>query len=428
MPTTEMHDVEAEQRLVFAVAEEGRVLGARKAAALFASLKLMERDFFDERTRKALNVIVECISRQLAPIQQVIAPQLGLTNGEWGDYAPCFERSEILSVPQAQALSYRVRELASRRRAYDEARKILALAQEGKANGFELSAEMARAAGRIPGASGVWRDDLFTLDANAIEVRATQEARVGSSTVETGYHTLDELTGGFQATLCVVCGFPGQAKSGFVGSVIRNMMRRGDRAALFSMEDRATWLTYRWLSHESGVPNFVLRYKQLSGEQWGSYGIADSAIRKWPGRAFFDDRAGLKPQEVLFAAREAFEDLKVSAVFLDNMTAMRMPRGDRRDLEFQDFLVEARALADEFRKPFVVVSHTKFGEGRKSTDMPRLIDCSESTAFDKLARCAYGISKGEGSIKIGVLKNNSGVAGSVVSLPFRGRSALLEDP
>jgi replicative DNA helicase len=129
----------------------------------------------------------------------------------------------------------------------------------------------------------------------------------------------------------------------------------------------------------------------------------------------------------LSGAREAIQR-GAKIIFLDNMTAMRLPRGDRRDLEFQDFLVQARALANESGVPFVVISHAKRREGLDVDQLPLLTDCAESSAFEKLCRLAYGLcrNKDSNTLTVGVLKNTNGRAWRKFDLELRPDSALVD--
>jgi replicative DNA helicase len=419
-------DPRAEQQALALVISEGRIFGASKAQSLLSAMALQREDFSSAPSRAVFDVLTETLSRHLAPIHSVLAPKLSAVKGcEAEDFSGFIDSREVLSEPQGAALARVVKNLAARRRAAESARHIMALAQSGEMDEYELADEMQREAKRIPGLGSGWAHHERTMDKSDARVRSVQDGRM-HPTVASGFHKLDGITGGFQPTLGVICGMPGRAKSAFVASCLRNISRRGESAAIFSMEDRAEWLTFRWAAHESGIPNFVLKYRPLTEGQWVDYAEASQEVRKWKP-IWIDDRAGLRPKEVLFAAREAFAELNARAVFLDNMTAMRMPRGDRRDLEFQDFLSDARALAEEFNRPFVVVSHTKLRDGGKVDDMPRLIDCSETTAFDKLARLAYGVTKEEDEIHIQVLKQNNGAAGQRLSFKFNPTSALLQD-
>jgi replicative DNA helicase len=419
-----LHSREAEVRLLGAVIHEGRVMGAGAASAMLDRAALRRQDFSAPDCSLVFHGLGEILKRSLAPLRGLVRQEIVRSGAEAFEMDEFFEGHELVSEAEVLSLSATVRNLASRRRAVEGSNRVRAMAESGEMDELELADELMRVAREVPGVSSGLIDHPVIADRSDARVRSVQDARF-LPTVATGFDELDQITGGFQPTLNVVCGMPGRAKSAFLAACLRNMARRGDRAAIFSMEDPGEWLTFRWSAHESRIPNFVLQNRPLTEGQWSKYAEASSAVRSW-STVWIDDRPGLRPNEVLHGAREAFQ-MGARAVFLDNMTAMRIPRTDRRDLEFQDFLTQARSMAKEVNRPFVVVSHTKLIDGRKIDDMPRLIDCSESSSFDKLARLAYGVVKREDEVHIGVLKNNNGAAGKQVALKFDPISALVID-
>jgi len=423
-----------EQKLLAIVAEEGRVLGASKARALLDSLGLQGDDFSERPARLVFEAFAAALPRGLAPVREALESELLRLGGErvaWRNFAPCF--SPVLATSaEALALAVALKNLASRRRAYEAARRIIALAETGEAVGPELAQEMHHAANTVPGHSSAWRGASQGSDAASKRIRAVQDGRILPN-VPTGYPEIDGAIGGIHPTLVVLCGRAGVVKSGIAASVLRNVARRGQVGAIFSLEDREEWLGFRYLAHASGIPQFVLRNRPLTEGQWFNLEEAKGHVHSWDSRILVDDRPGLKPAEILLAAREAYAERGASIVVVDNMTAVRFGRGDRRDLDVQDFLSGGRELADEFKAPFVVIAHTHNREGTKPDALPRLADCREAPgAFENLARLALGVAKApdEDFVRLGVLKNQNGKTSgdTFIKLPFHQASGLLADP
>jgi replicative DNA helicase len=442
---TPLIDTKSESRVLSLVAEEGRILGAARARALLEACGLQADDFSQTYARLVFEAFVSALPRGLAPIREVLWPELSKAAGEkaaWSDFERFFTPTSIGTSEEARAVAKALKDLASRRRAVEAARRIIALAETGESVGAELAAEMHDAAKTVPGFSGSWVSARRASDIAGRRIREVQDGRL-SPNVPTGYPALDEAIGGLQPTLVVLCGRAGVVKSGIAASILRNVARRGQVAALFSLEDRMEWLGFRYLAHDSGVPQGVLRNRPLSESQWLNVAQADKQVAEWDSRILVDDRPRLKPGEILVGAREAFAERGACLCLIDNMTAVRFGRGERRDLDVQDFLTDARELADEFKRPFVVIAHTHNREGTKPGDLPRLADCREAPgAFENLARLALGIAyeppppaeHGKPPppapvIRVGVLKNQNGktLAGRHIELPFQASSGLLQD-
>jgi hypothetical protein len=60
--------------------------------------------------------------------------------------------------------------------------------------------------------------------------------------------------------------------------------------------------------------------------------------------------------------------------------------------------------------------------------MPHLTDCTETSAYEKICRLAYGLARNPetNQVEIGVLKNTNGESHISVKLQLRPSSALLE--
>lgn len=431
-----LSDTTAEARLLSIVAEEGRIIGPPRARALLEACGLQTDDFSDARARLVFGVFADALAKGRHPIRETLWPELqrSARDAKWEDFARFFVPASVGTSEEARGLGLALKNLASRRRAYEAAKRIIALAETGEAVGDELAQEMHEAANSIPGRSGAWATARRGVEAAAKRIRLVQDGRLLPN-VPTGYHEIDRLVGGLQPTFVAIIGQQGVVKSGFVLSILRNMARAGRKGALLCPEDRQDWLGFRLLAHHSGVPQFILRNKPLAESQWQDVASADAQVSEFDSRILVDDRPHLRPGEVITAAREAYSERGAEAVFVDNLSAIRFARGDRRDLDVQEFIENGRALADEFKAPFAVVCHTDI-KTAKPTDIPALWQCREApNAIALVCRQAFGIALGvapkDGAapldIQVGILKTQIGKPGLAVSLPFRARSGMLED-
>lgn len=403
-----------EEAIIQTLWQESADLGASYGLKLLERAGLIAEDFADETGKRLFTHLRESVTAGKVPI---VSPM----DSEGREY---LQTSQIRPVTKLDAMTDRLKTLTTKRALKRLGADMARLADESELSPAELVARAQAAVKAIPARSSHW--DVLTPDNVDAHIRAIAEGKTRGA-VPTGFEEIDKATGGLPPTLIVIVAMPGVGKSAWVGAVIKNIAARGEKVALFSMEDHSDWMAFRFLAHESGVPQGILRHKPLRDDQWESVGAVMSRLKALGQNILVDNRANLTPAEVLSASRDAIHK-GAKVVFLDNMTAMRFPRGERRDLEFQDFLCAVREMANETGVPFVAISHAKRREGLDVDELPQLTDCAESSAYEKLCRLAYGLArnKTDNTLKIGVLKNTNGRAWVKFKLQLRPESALVE--
>lgn len=409
-------EIETERAAIQTLWEESQALGPERGRQLLGRCGFVAEDFQNSIAQRLFAAICMALGSNRVPV---------LLPGD-REAAAYLETLELRTAAKLDAWADRIKSLSVRRALDTAAREIHRLAHEGELAASELVAKAKAIVGAAPMRTSNW-EDLSAASSRVVEhLQAVAEGRLKPA-VATGFAAIDEATGGLPATLIVIVAMPGVGKSAWVGSMIRNIAQRGEKVAIYSMEDAAEWLVFRFLAHETRIKQGVLRNHRLHEHQWSSVNDGFAALGKFGRNILVDDRESLTPAEVLSGARDAI-NRGAKAIFLDNMTAMRFPRGERRDLEFQDFLVAARGLANETGVPFVAISHAKRREGLDVSDLPLLTDCAESSAYEKLCRLAYGLArnKGDNTLKVGVLKNTNGKAWQKFDLELRPESALVE--
>lgn len=398
--------------------DETQALGAQYGLKLLQRHALEATDFTGETPRRLFSELTKSVAAGRVPVLR----------GDDSEAREYLASEELRNPSHLDAMAEGLRAASVRRSLAAAAREIYRLTQEQELDAPELVARAKKLIASAPARTSTWESLQPALERVEAHIRGVAEGS-RSPTVPTGFKSIDAETGGLPATLIVILAMPGVGKSAWVGSIIRNIAERGDKVALFSMEDASDWLVFRFLAKESGVHQGALRRHPLRPEQWDRVGAASGKIRELARNVLVDDRESLSPAEVLSAARDAIANRGARAVFLDNMTAMRLPRGDRRDLEFQDFLVQARAMSNETGVPFVVISHAKRREGLDVDSIPLLTDAAESSAYEKLCRLAYGLSRSrkDNALTVAVLKNTNGKAWTKFQLGLHPDSALVEE-
>lgn len=416
-------DPDAEMAVLAVLIEEGRILGADQARRTLEGTGLGADDFTDSTHRACLILIEGALKRGQALVASVFSAETvrGLI--------PILQAQETVSRAQLNTLAERLRELSVKRQVCEAVRRLGQAACDPVVSAVTLLGRFTEEARGIFVRGSSWETSDEAVDEAERRIHANQEG-TGAGAVASGMAQLDEITGGYPPTLCVLCGLGGVAKTAVCLTSIRNMARRGEVAALFAMEDGSAAAAFRWLAYDAGVAGFTLKYSKLNESAWAGVGRASSEVRAWPAKPWIDGRSRLRPNQVLMAAAEAIRKKKAKAIWLDNASAVQWTRGPRMDLEIEDFLKDARALAVAEGVPFIVVAHTKVRDGAKPGDIPRLLDCREAPgAFDFVTRMGIGIGREPDSrvLNCCVVKQNDGRANVQFTLRLRESAAMLEE-
>lgn len=259
-----------------------------------------------------------------------------------------------------------------------------------------------------------------------------EEVQLGKKrVVPTGFPGLDAAIGGWQPTLNLIGAMPGVGKSAILASTTQQMARAGRKVGVFSLEDDARWLGWRLLSDESGINQFFLRNKGLTNGERESVTHGVSRIVRYADRVLIDDRSGLSPAEVVQTARDMIVNRGCEAVIVDHLGELRFEggHGERYDLELMEGLSDLREIAKRYRVPVIVAAHLRRRQGLSQADAPSLTDFANSSAIERQARVALGLSRAPDSdtLSVHVLKQTNGRAGISVDLQFRGAAAMVRD-
>jgi hypothetical protein len=106
---------------------------------------------------------------------------------------------------------------------------------------------------------------------------------------------------------------------------------------------------------------------------------------------------------------------------------MRLERSDRYDLDIADALAGLRDIAKRHQLPVVVASHVRRRQGLTVDDAPSLTDFANSSAPERMARVALGLSKVSGGIRCSVLKQTNGPSGAEVGLKLVEHAAMVSN-
>ncbi len=244
--------------------------------------------------------------------------------------------------------------------------------------------------------------------------------------IETGIASLDAEIGGLQpGVLTLIGALPGVGKSALLATLMRNVAKTGRKVGLFSLEDDRIWLARRLLSIESTVPLFLLATKPLTKHQREQVDAAGEAVYATLSKIIIDDRPALSAIDVAATARDMILNHGAKAIFVDHLGEMRLDRSERYDLDIADALAAMRDVAKRHNVPVVVASHVKRRPGLGVDDAPSLTDFANSSAPERMARVALGLSKAGEKLRVSILKQTNGQSGQEIELEMVGYSGMV---
>lgn len=261
----------------------------------------------------------------------------------------------------AQHFADIVIDAALRRRLVETANAMGYALRKTSEPGVQILAETEKSLAELAHHGGA---QMHWQSAGAVTASALTEARAqkGMVGISTGLADIDDATGGLRrGELVVVAARPGMGKSSAGLQLCKAAARRGAGAIFFSMEMALFNLGLRMACDVAHDPMATLysgqsvnpRYfdasrGRLTEEQWWRLDEAKAQIEPWP--LLIDDRAGLRPSEMLSAARRQFRaweraGIQPGVVVIDHLTIAR-PDQDRRGNKVAEVGDISRSLAE----------------------------------------------------------------------------------
>lgn len=321
--------------------------------------------------------------------------------------------------------------------AYDPGSDAFELLDQAESDIFRISETQLRR----PAASmnEVLKDTLAHLE--AIHGRAG-----GLTGVPSGFHRLDELTGGWQKSdLIIIAARPSMGKTAVALGCARNAALHPELpegVAVFSLEMSAQQLAQRLLTSEARVNAQAARTGRLSDEDWPR--LARAAGRLSAAPIFIDDTPGLGILELRAKCRRLKAEHDIGLVIVDYLQLMHgttTGRNANREQEIAQISRSLKSLAKELDVPVIALSQlNRAVETRGGDKRPQLSDLRESGSIEQDADVVafiyraerYGITvdengnstEGLGEIIIG--KQRNGPIGNV-QLAFVHQFARFEN-
>ena len=322
-------------------------------------------------------------------------------------------------------------------KAFDGSMDIDDLMQEAEGSLFELSRRNMK-------------KDYTQIDpviSNAVEVIQKAAAnKDGLTGVPTGYHKLDNITSGWQASdLVIIAGRPAMGKTSFALSMAKNIAADYKvPMAFFSLEMSNVQLVNRLISNCCEIQGSKILNGQLKPDEWERL---DKRLNNLIGSPLYvDDTPGLSVFELRTKARRVVRDHGVKIIMIDYLQLMNANgmRFSSRQEEVSTISRSLKQIAKELDIPILALSQLNRGvESREGLEgkRPQLSDLRESGAIEQDADMVLFVHRPEyyhiyqdengrdlhGMAQIIIAKHRKGATSDVL-LNFRGEFTRFENP
>jgi replicative DNA helicase len=264
----------------------------------------------------------------------------------------------------------------------------------------------------------------------AMELDSAQGTTV-SRLLMTGIATLDEGMGGWMPTLGLLGAEPGVGKSATLAATAYFNARRGRKVGVISLEDHPMWLGWRILAQESGINQFIMRFRKMSAEQYTQTKAGFTKVHAFAENILVCDGSenGMTADDVVAVANDMVLNHGVDGILLDHMGETIIPGdAETRSIGLARSLSRYRGVANRHGIPFVVAAHTKrLSDRRDPNDPPKMDDFAETAGAER--KCRQGViirrQPDSDNIDFWVLKNTNGRAGFCVRGEFHGAAAMV---
>jgi replicative DNA helicase len=321
--------------------------------------------------------------------------------------------------------------------AFDETSDIDELMQHAEGSLFELSQRNMK-------------KDYTQIDPvirSAVEIiQKAAQNKDGLTGVSTGYHQLDKITSGWQASdLVIIAGRPAMGKTAFALSLAKNIAAdQHIPIAFFSLEMSNVQLVNRLIANCCEIPGSKILNGQLQPDEW------DRLDKRLPlllgAPLFVDDTPGLSVFELRTKARRLVREHGVKLIMIDYLQLMNANgmRFSSRQEEVSTISRSLKGLAKELDIPILALSQLNRGvENREGNEgkRPQLSDLRESGAIEQDADMVvfvhrpeyYGFKEDDhgndlrGKAEIIIAKHRKGATDTVV-LTFQKEYTRFENP
>ncbi|HLF73652.1 MAG TPA: replicative DNA helicase [Anaerolineales bacterium] len=254
--------------------------------------------------------------------------------------------------------------------------------------------------------------------------------------VPTGFIDLDRMLSGLQPSdLLIIAGRPGQGKTGFLLSVVKNAsLTHKKHVAVFSLEMSNEQVVQRLIAQETGIDSQRLRTGKLHENEWPLFTHAIEVLSDT--HVYLDDTPAITPLQLRTKCRRLHMEFGLDLVIVDYLQLMGGDtRNDNRVQEVSYISRNLKVLARELNVPVLAAAQLSRAVEQRSDKRPVLSDLRESGSLEQDSDIVMFIYRPDQYEKetdrqnvaeIIVAKHRNGPVGSV-ELIFRNELAKFEN-
>jgi len=271
-----------------------------------------------------------------------------------------------------------------------------------------------------------------------------QPVKLGLTGVDTGFASLNRLTGGWQKQdLIILAARPGMGKTAFALNLARHASIKGDTpTAIFSLEMSKAALVDRMISAETGIFFDKFKKRDFTQQDWDLVMEIDDLLES---KIFIDDSSATPIQTLRSKAIRLKQTHNIGMIIVDYLQLMKGDRETKglREQEISSISQGLKSIAKDLDIPVIALSQlSRAVESRPGADgkRPMLSDLRESGSIEQDADQViflfrpeyYGITEdAEGRSLAGIAeailaKNRQGPLDTAV-LQFKGSQMKFKD-
>ena len=433
-----------ERPVPYDLAAEESVLGSLlldRDAIIKVAPFLRPEDFYREAHGWVYAAVLELYSRREPPDPVTLASELERT----GNLEKIGGYSSLIGLVNRTPTSVHIEYYAHIVERTSVLRRLISAGGEIAALGYSEENEVAQVLDRAESILFTVSQRTSTKDFASIEqvlheyydrIEAIQSNPGGVVGVPTGYHDLDEATGGFQRSdLLILAARPGVGKTSLALGIAHNAAHKGSRVGVFSLEMSREQLVQRLLAIETGVDSQQLRLGYLTDDQWQLVSDAIGRLAQLP--IYIDDTAGLTIHEVRSKSRRLHAEVGVDMLIIDYLQLMQgtARRDGNRVQEVSEISRNLKMLARELNVPVLACAQLSRAVESRTSHIPMLSDLRESGSIEQDADLVMFIHREEmynqetekkGIAEVHISKHRNGPL-TTIPLRFFSRTTKFTD-
>jgi len=262
------------------------------------------------------------------------------------------------------------------------------------------------------------------------ELKKKESDPDGATGVKSGFHGLDQVTGGWQKSdLIIIAARPGMGKTAFALSCARNAAVDFRKpVALFSLEMSSVQLVNRLISAEAELDSNKLRRGKLERHEWQQLHHKIGRLSEAP--IYIDDTPALSIFDLRAKTRRLKAQFDIELIIVDYLQLMRGTQENKmgnREQEIGTISRSLKAIAKELQVPVIALSQlSRKVEERGGAKRPILSDLRESGSIEQDADLVLFLNRPEYH---GLTQDETGqsTAGLAEVIIAKHRNGSLED-